>query len=572
VLALAIPEKGHMRPFRLLAATVVCAVWLPAVAVADPVVQTIGGTPMTIWVGDQGQLQARVAGDTANIFYNPQDQAGDAGLFLAFPETTTPPQNASLTGKVYGFDGRAGPNGLEGYAQRSQAATTGTGAPGDPFTQVTTYAVNPTDPLDPTKDLVTVKQTTSYINGNQTFDVRWDVTNHSGAPLRFKALAGADYYFEGDDHGTGIFTQGPPRFIGGTNADTGRSGGFIEAGAPFAPWSAYQALAYGNSDPTELWYRIEQAATATAATFDDSVLGENVDNAGGVEWDQALTAPLADGATSSYAFTVRTAAPAALQFDQTNAGAPQGVPITIVATAKDTAGTPFTGKPLRSTIVGVNPVSATAVIDAAGNAAITDPGTNAGFDTIVAYVDLNNNGTREGNEPQASAQATFVDNVPPKCAVKVTGDRPGGTGGAGKPLVISVDCDSPATVTSVSTLTITPPAATRTASTRAQAARKPKPKHKHKKKRKPKKVVVKLAPAVATVAPGQALPIRIAIPKAIAKKYAGALAKATVTVTAKDAAGNVSTARATRTVRLAKPKPKHKPKHKAKHKHKAKRR
>jgi hypothetical protein len=221
-----------MRPFRLLAATVVCAVWLPAVAVADPVVQTIGGTPMTIWVGDQGQLQARVAGDTANIFYNPQDQAGDAGLFLAFPETTTPPQNASLTGKVYGFDGRAGPNGLEGYAQRSQAATTGTGAPGDPFTQVTTYAVNPTDPLDPTKDLVTVKQTTSYINGNQTFDVRWDVTNHSGAPLRFKALAGADYYFEGARRAS---SAGPTR-TPGAPAGSSRPAPRSRRGRPTRRW------------------------------------------------------------------------------------------------------------------------------------------------------------------------------------------------------------------------------------------------------------------------------------------------------------------------------------------------
>ena len=68
---------------------------------------------------------------------------------------------------------------------------------------------------------------------------------------------------------------------------------------------------------------------------------------------------------------------------------------------------------------------------------ITDPGTNAGADTVVAFVDFNNNGTREAAEPQASALATFVDSVPPTCSVKVSGDRPGGSGGAGKPLIIT---------------------------------------------------------------------------------------------------------------------------------------
>jgi hypothetical protein len=543
-----------MRTHRLIAATVVSLATLAATAAATAgaaVVQTIGGTPMAIYVGDQGQLQARVAGDTANIFFASSSQTGDAGFFLAFPETTTPAQNPALTGKVYGFQGSAGPFGLAEYKARSQAAPTGSGAPGDPFTQVTTYAVNPTGSADPATDLVTVKQTTTYLNGNQTFDVRWDVTNKSATALRYKALAGADYYFEGDDRGTGIFTQGPPRFVGGTNADTGRSGGFVEAGAPFPPWSAYQALPFSSTNGNDVWSRIQAAATATTTTFDNSVVGENVDNAGGVEWDQALAAsPLAPGATASYAFTVRTAAPAALQFDKTNAGSPQGVPVTIVATAKDTAGTAFSGRLLQYTITGANPLTTTAPIDAAGNATITDPGANAGADTIVAFVDLNRNGTREPNEPQASAQATFVDNVPPKCAVTVTGDRPGGSGGAGKPLVITVNCDSPATVTSASSLTITP-----LSTNKASAAKKAKAK-----KRKPKKVVVKLPATVTSVSPGQAVPVSIKIPAAVAKKYAGALAKASVTVTARDAAGNVATATTTKNVRLAKPKAKAKKK------------
>ena len=57
---------------------------------------------------------------------------------------------------------------------------------------------------------------------------------------------------------------------------------------------------------------------------------------------------------------------------------------------------------------------------------ITDPGINAGADTVVAFIDFNNDGAREALRAAGSALATFVDSVPPTCTVKVSGDRPGG--------------------------------------------------------------------------------------------------------------------------------------------------
>jgi hypothetical protein len=263
---------------------------------------------------------------------------------------------------------------------------------------------------------------------------------------------------------------------------------------------------------------------------------------------------------------VRTALPAALQFDQTNAGAPQGVPITFTVTAKDTADNPFAGKRLVSAITGANPGAQSAVIGADGKATVTDPGTNAGPDTIVSFIDLNGNGTREPNEPQGSALATFVDKTPPTCKVAVSGDRPVGSGGQGKPLTITVNCDSTATVSTASSLTIqpaTPKATPKKKATRSAAAAKAKKKPK-KKAKKPKKVVVKLAPTTATVAPGQALPVAVIVPASLNKKYPGTTAVATVTVTATDTAGNTATTTATKKVTLAKPKAKKKPK--AKHK------
>jgi hypothetical protein len=494
-----------------------------APALADSVT-TIPGSPLTVHLGERGQLQAFRQGEAHGFFFLDSSTLGDAGFFLAFPGT----QPHGIGGRVYGFTGAAGPNTLAPYTPAApQGAVTGSGTPGDPFRQVTVYNVLGTAPV------AEVTQVATYVNGAQEFRIAWTIKNVSAAPLRFKALAAGDFFFEGSDRGTGIFTPGPPRFVGGTNTDTGRSGGFVEvASAP--AWSHYQALEFGGSDSVpDVWTdKIQRAGEAVTATFEDKVEGQPTDNAGGVEWDQTLTgAPLAPSASQSYELIVRSALPAALQFDKTNAGAPQRTPITFVVTAKDTSGQPFTGKPLRFTITGANPLSGVATIDASGNGAITDPGTNAGADTIVAFVDLNGNGTREQNEPQASTLATFVDNIPPSCAVKVTGDRPGG-GGAGKPLVITVNCDSPATVATTSTFTIKPA------------------KKKAKSSAKPRKVVIKLPQTIAQVLPGQAVPVSIKVSKKIARKYAGATVTAKVLVAAVDGAGNKADTTATRTMKL----------------------
>ncbi|HEY4097193.1 MAG TPA: hypothetical protein VGM33_16850 [Baekduia sp.] len=575
------------------AAALLAVAAIPAGAAPDPV--AIGGSPLTVWVGNQGQLQAKRDTDTSNIFYSPTSQLGDAGFFLAFPDLPdAPAQQAPLAGKVFGFDGSAGPHLANEYTPLvPPATTTGTGSATSPHTLVTPYAVDTDDDANdatPAVRKVLITQTTTYVDGAQVFDVKWDVRNVSGAPLRFKAISAADFYFEGSDKGTGIFTQGPPRFVGGTNADTGRSGGFVEVAAPGGalPWSRYQALQYEIGGTDDVWGRVRSAAASATPSYDDSILGEPVDNAGAVEWDQYLdpTTTLADNAVAKFELLVRTALPAALQFDQTNAGAPQGVPITFTVTAKDTADVPFAGKNLVSTITGANAGTQTAVIGPAGTATVVDPGALAGADTVISFVDLNGDGAREPNEPQGSALATFVDHTPPQCAVKVTGDRPGGGGGAGKPLVITVNCDSTATVTTASSLSIQPltpkakpkPKAkhkTKAHKSASAAKAKAKPKHKSKAKpkkpKKPKKVTVRLPGATTLVQPGQALPVNLAIPASVTKKYPGATATATIVVTATDTAGNVATSSATKKVLIAKPKPKKKakPKHKSKAKHKA---
>jgi hypothetical protein len=474
----------------------------------------LGGSPLNVMVGDQGQLQAfrtdrTNPADPPGIFYQPLRELGDAGFFLAFPD-------AGATNGVWGFNGAAGPDLTHLYTSTGQDPVTGSGSAADPLTQVTRYSV---------ASAVSVTQTTTYVNGSQEFRVHWDVKNTGMTAVQFKAIAAADFFFEGDDAGTGIFTQGPPRFIGGTNVNSGSSGGFVEASPA---WSHYQALDF----PT-VWTRVQGAADNSDPVWDDSVLDHPADNAGGVEWDQnSLNA----NDTRSFEIVIRSAVPSALQLNPTNAGSRQGVPINITATAVNSAGQPYAGKTLRYSIVGANAGSGSATLNATGSAVVTDPGTSAGTDNVTVFVDFNNDGVRQPVEPQATALATFVDSVPPTCTIKVSGTLPGG-GGSGKPLVISVNCGEAATV-SVNT-TLQPPTSGRRSASAAKA-----------KKKKPKKIKLKTR-TVAVVA-GVPTAVKLKIPKAIARKYAGKTLTATITITAKDAAGNVKQTTIKRKVKLAK--------------------
>ena len=65
-------------------------------------------------------------------------------------------------------------------------------------------------------------------------------------------------------------------------------------------------------------------------------------------------------------------------------------------------------------------------------------------------------------------------------------------------------------------------------------------------------MTIKLKTATITVQPGQKVPVSLKLSSAVRKKYAGKTLTATITVTARDASGNVKKTKATRTVKLAK--------------------
>lgn len=504
-----------------------CTAALPASALADTTT-ALPGAPLSVYVGQRGQLQAFRDNSASGIFYAPEALAGDAGFFLALPSGYT----GDTTPRVFGFTGTTGPFGLDEYKLGTQLPPTGAGTSADPFQQITSYAVSNESE---TSEILQVTQHTLYVTGAQQFTVIWEVHNPTKSAVKFKAIAAADFYFDGSDKGTGIYTDGPPRFIGGTNADSGASGGFLEVtGSGWPPWSAYQALEFGSFSD-QVWGKVQGAASRSGASFDDTVIAESVDDAGGVEWDQdASGVGLAAGATRKFELNISSAVPAAMQITPSNAGSPKGVPINFTTAVANSDGVPYAGRTVRYQINGVNPGTGALTLDGNGQGTITDPGSNAGADTVVAFVDFNNDGTRQPAEPQASALGTFVDNVAPDCTVKVSGDRPGGGGGAGKPLKITVSCNEAATVTAATTLTTIPAAG------RASASR------------KTKSVKIKLKPTSATVAPGKAFPVKIVVPRKVLRKYAGKTLRASIKVTARDSSHNSKSVTATSKVHLAK--------------------
>ena len=97
-----------------------------------------------------------------------------------------------------------------------------------------------------------------------------------------------------------------------------------------------------------------------------------------------------------------------------------------------------------------------------------------------------------------------MDNIAPGCKVKVSGDRPGGEGGVGKPLRITVSCSEAAAVTAATSLTLGPPKHTAARAVKAK-----------------KKFKIKLKTVHATANPGQPFRVKLAIPGKIRRRYRG---------------------------------------------------
>jgi hypothetical protein len=361
-------------------------------------VTEISGASMRIWAGGRGNLQARLAEREDNTFYSPQFDHGDAGFFVGVIDSQLPDPDPSLgqpspDRKVFGPQLRAGDASDVFWVNAGKAPVTGAGTALDPFRQVTTYKG-----VLVGRELMTVTQTVTHISGQTSFAVEYAVQNTGAAPFTFRASAGADLYTEGDDYGVSTLMAGPPRFVGGANADVGLAAGIQED--PSTPFDHYQVASYSR-----IWNRIDNLR---GAGFDDTLVERRVDNGVGVQWDRHVSTPLAAGATAVFKLTWRFAGPAPLSLTPPTAGLRVGDGHAVSVRATDSNGAPVAGRLARWAITGPNAAAGTVTTDANGTGVVTWPSSNAGEDVLVVYLDLDEDGERDAAEPQATAGAIFT--------------------------------------------------------------------------------------------------------------------------------------------------------------------
>jgi hypothetical protein len=411
------PPRGLSRPktrTRALVAMLlaVAGLGLSAVSASADGTVTLPGGPLIVSVGSLGECQSSYPNVGVN-FFPPSSTLGDCGFFLAFPEASNP---TPLKNKVYGFEGAAGPHittasGGRLYTEVKQEPPTGSGTTADPYREVTTFKVRGTD----AKDYALITVTTTYVNGQAQFTSTYDVQNVTGllgagglepataATLYFHAIAAGDLFVANDDHGTGVFLGGPPRFIGGQNAHTGTLGGFIEA---TPTWTNYQEGEWNSV----IWEAVRNSTAATpvfSGTIDPTLL----DNGAGVSWDQFLSG-LAPGAHATFSIINRTQVPTTLSVQPVKQTLTVGQTGTVNVTATDNVGTPYANRSLVFSIGGANPKTGSITTNGAGVATISYVGAKPGIDTIQMFLDLAGTGVQASQDPTSSAQITWTPPLP----------------------------------------------------------------------------------------------------------------------------------------------------------------
>jgi hypothetical protein len=381
---------------------------------------TLPGGPLSVSIGSLGQCQSSYANVGTN-FYPPSSTEGDCGFFLAFPKATG--QSAKLEDEVYGFPGAAGPGiggetGVE-YTAETQGPTTGNGSSSEPYAEETKYKVEAEE-----KEFAEITDRTTYVSGAAQFTSTYTVENVTGkggtteAPteLFFHAIVAGDLFVSADDHGTGVFLGGPPKFIGGQNPNVGTLGGFIEA---TPAWTNYQEGYWNGPFTAEgasaedlgIWNAVRTSPKA-GSVFNDTIDPALLDNGAGVSWDEHLTKGLKSKETASYTIVNRSQVPTALGVQPVNQSLTVGQTASVTVTAKDNVGTPYAGRPIVYSIGGANPKSGSVTTNSSGEATISYVGTAAGLDTMQMFLDLNGNGSQDNGEPSSAAQITWAPAPP----------------------------------------------------------------------------------------------------------------------------------------------------------------
>jgi hypothetical protein len=355
----------------------------------------ITGDPLTIASSDEeGRLGASFTGSGLTEFFGGSADR-ETGVVT--------PGNSGFVATTVDGQGSTDKYGsrYRNVVATSAPAITGIGTAAEPFRIVQTFRAS--EAATPVVDL---KQEITYVNGETLFRVRVDVLNLRSVPVQLRGSMGADLAGGGSDRGAGLFDPGPPRFIAGLNNDVGAVAGLSE----ITPWSHYEEGQY-----SAVLSRAD--GTPSATHLGDTIEPGVVDNGAAVQWDQYVGSQLPPGGIASYEVAWRFARTYALTPGTQNLNTGDTAKLEVALTT--TGGQPQAGAHVRYEVAGSNNLTGDVRTGGNGKASFEYIGANPGFDRISAYVDGNDNGVRDDNEPQRDATVEWTGPDAPAFAQEV---------------------------------------------------------------------------------------------------------------------------------------------------------
>jgi len=217
----------------------------------------INGDPLTILVSSDGTIQIFHNQDLTHGAVYEDISAYASGLFIAFGTD------------VYGpFIPAWGENPIPTpMIEVEHEGPFGAGTEGDPFQIITTLEAADEDYG------IRVEQIVSYVDGQEFFQIDWDLTNIGKEEVDFKFYHAADIYFAGTDQGFGYYKDG---VVGGYNWDRD----WYMAFDPLTPADHYQ-----EDEFIRIWQTI-----STGLDLMDGTVEDYVDNGIALQWDINLGA------------------------------------------------------------------------------------------------------------------------------------------------------------------------------------------------------------------------------------------------------------------------------------------
>jgi hypothetical protein len=393
-----VPRSAHLT--LLLLALVLVA---PGAAAAQaPAPTLIDGDQLKIYASADGGIQVNVAGAPASEFF-PQTSFDPA------TSQSIPSKNAS---DGFGLIVASGNSTLRFGRFIGQVTTPDSGpalTPGNPATITTTWTYKDGSGAP----LIQLTQLISYTGGQRQFTTTFSVKNVSTKALTYRANVAGDLAIRGSDSGIGFLVPGPPRYMGGLNQDVGAAGGFVEQ----TPWSHYESNTLGQVG--------QHASDFTAGGgFNDSLSTTTADNAAGVQWDDHFDPSVALQPNAVATYTLGWRFIDTLGLSPITATAETGQQQSVTVSAGDLNGAAAGNQTIDYSIQGPDSQTGKVKTDAGGHATISWVGGAAGQDTLTAFVDANGNGTRDANEPQATATVTWTGVASPPVIGQTAGARP----------------------------------------------------------------------------------------------------------------------------------------------------